>query len=138
MVPGFDYRFGWSQRLAGGVPVWLAVLAQVLLAGSWLLIFVVFRFNSFASTTVKTEEGQRVISDGPYRLVRHPMYSALVLMMVVIGFALGSYVAVVPALLKIPLLVYRLKDEEQVLRNELPGYTEYCDTTPWRLVPGVY
>ena len=59
-------------------------------------------------------------------------------MMAAIGFALGSHVAVVPALLQIPVLVYRLKDEEQALSKELPGYTEYCATTRWRLVPGVY
>ena len=133
MLPGFDYRFGWSR-----VPVWLSVAAQVLLAASWVLIFLVFRFNSFASTVIQVEQGQKVISDGPYRIVRHPMYSGLVLMMMVTGFALGSYIAVVPGLMKIPLLVYRLLHEERALAKELPGYTDYCSRTPWRLVPGVY
>jgi protein-S-isoprenylcysteine O-methyltransferase Ste14 len=137
MLPGLDYRFGWS-RAFGGVPVWLSVAAQAVVACSWVLIFLVFRYNSFASTVVKVEAGQKLISDGPYRLVRHPMYSGLALMMAAVGFALGSYVAVAPALLTIPLLVYRLNDEEQVLRKELPGYGEYCEKTRWRLAPGVY
>jgi protein-S-isoprenylcysteine O-methyltransferase Ste14 len=138
VLPGFDYRFGWSERLFGGVPVWLAIAAQAVVASSWLLIFLVFRYNSFASAVVQVEAGQKVISSGPYRFVRHPMYSGLVLMMLAIGFALGSYLTVLPALLKIPLLMYRLQDEERVLREELPGYIEYSRRTPWRLAPGVW
>jgi len=133
VLPGFDYRFGWSK-----MPVWLSVAGQVLVAASWVLIFLVFRYNSFASTVIEVEEGQKVIADGPYRLVRHPMYSGIALMMVGVGFALGSYVAVVPALLKIPLLIYRLRHEERSLAKELPGYTDYLAKTAWRLVPGVY
>lgn len=138
ILPGFDYRFGWSKRLFGGVPIWLAIAAQMLVACSWIVIFAVFRHNTFASAVVQVEEGQKVVSTGPYRIVRHPMYSGLVLMMVAIGFALGSYVTLVPSLLKIPLLMYRLVHEERVLRKELPGYIEYCERTPWRLVPGLW
>jgi len=133
LLPGFDYRFGWSH-----MPVWLSVAGQVGLAASWWVIFWVFRYNSFASTVIQVEEGQKVISDGPYRLVRHPMYSGIALMTVSAGFALGSFIAVVPAFLKIPLLIYRLRHEEQSLAKELPGYTEYLAKTSWRLVPGVY
>ena len=138
VLPGFDFRFGWSERLFGGMPLWLSIAAQVLMACSWVLIFLVFRYNTFASAVVQVEAGQKVISTGPYRIVRHPMYSGLLLMMVAVGFALGSYVTVVPALLKIPLLIYRLVHEERMLRKELPGYIEYCERTPWRLVPGVW
>lgn len=138
ILPGLDYRFGWSQRLFGGVPQWLSVAAQAAVAGSWILIFVVFRHNTFASTVIQVEAGQKVISTGPYRVVRHPMYSGLLLMMAAIGFAMGSYVTVVPALLKIPLLMYRAVHEERVLRKELPGYIEYCGRSPWRLVPGLW
>lgn len=138
ILPGFDYRFGWSVRLFGGVPAWLSIAAQVVVAYSWIVIFVVFRHNTFASTVVQVEAGQKVISTGPYRIVRHPLYSGLLLMMASIGFALGSYLTVVPALLKVPLLIYRLVYEERALRNELPGYIEYCERSPWRLVPGVW
>jgi protein-S-isoprenylcysteine O-methyltransferase Ste14 len=133
VLPGLDYRFGWSA-----VPLWLTLISQVVMAGAWLIIFEVFRFNSFAATVIQVEAGQKVISSGPYRLVRHPMYSGLVLMFLVLPFALGSYAAVPPALLLIPLLVYRLLDEESVLRKELPGYVEYCERTKFRLVPLVY
>jgi protein-S-isoprenylcysteine O-methyltransferase Ste14 len=133
LTPGFDYRFGWSN-----VPVWLSVTAQVVVAISWVLILMVFRFNSFAATVIQVEEGQKVISDGPYRIVRHPMYSGIVLMCLANGFALGSYVAVAPSLLLIPVIVYRLLHEERALAKELPGYTDYCARTPWRLVPGIY
>ena len=137
LLPGLDYRFGWSAAF-GGVPVWLAVAGQVLLACSWLLIFEVFRFNSFASTVVEVTQGQRVIAGGPYRVVRHPMYSAFVMMIVALPFALGSYMAMVPAVWLIPLVVYRLIHEESLLRRELPGYVEYCENTRSRLVPRVF
>jgi protein-S-isoprenylcysteine O-methyltransferase Ste14 len=137
VLPGLDYRFGWSAAF-GGVPVWLAVAGQVLLACSWLLIFEVFRFNSFASTVVEVTQGQRVIAGGPYRVVRHPMYSAFVMMIVALPFALGSYMAMVPAVWLIPLVVYRLIHEESLLRRELPGYVEYCENTRFRLVPRVF
>lgn len=138
-LPGMDFRFHWSQAILGGsVPRWLSLAAQVLLGLSWLLIFQVFRFNTFASTVVEVEEGQRVITEGPYRRVRHPMYSALCLMSLSVPFALGSYVAVSVAALKIPLVIYRLRREEWLLRKDLPGYAEYCARTPWRLLPHVY
>lgn len=133
VLPGFDYRFGWSH-----VPLWLSVAAQVVVAASWVIIFLVFRYNTFASTVIQVEQGQKVISDGPYRLVRHPMYSGIALMLAAFGFAMGSYIAVVPALLKMPLLIYRLRHEESALEKELPGYAEYCVKTRWRLAPGVY
>jgi protein-S-isoprenylcysteine O-methyltransferase Ste14 len=138
VLPGFDYRFGWSEELLGGVPVWLAILAQALVACSWVLIFLVFRQNTFASAVVQVEEGQKVISTGPYAVVRHPMYSGLALMMLAVPFAMGSYITAVPSLLKVPLLVYRLVNEERALNKELPGYLEYCEHTRWRLVPGLW
>ena len=137
-LPGFDYRFGWSQKLLAGVPIWLCLAGQAALTCSWFVIFEVFRFNTFASAVVQVEEGQRVISDGPYRLVRHPMYSGIALMALATPLALGSLVALPVAALKIPILIYRLRDEERVLRKELPGYGEYCARTPWRLVPHLY
>ena len=138
VVPGLDYRFGWSARLVGGMPVWLTSLACILVVVSWLLVFHVMRFNSFASAVVQVEAGQRVITDGPYRVVRHPMYTGIVLMGLATPLALGSWVAVVPALLLIPALVLRLLDEERALREELPGYIEYCQHTRFRLIPSVY
>ena len=138
VLPGFDYRYGWSERWMGGVPVWLVLAAQALLAVSWMIILGVFRFNSFASATIQVEREQKVISTGPYRIVRHPMYSAIALMSIATPLALGSYVALPVSLLHVPMVVYRLVHEERLLRRDLPGYTEYCTLTGFRLIPGVW
>ena len=76
LIPGLDYRFGWSR-----VPRWLTILSQVLIFAGYLITLWVMKVNSFASRTVQVEEGHRVISTGPYRLVRHPMYFGAVLML---------------------------------------------------------
>jgi len=136
-LPGFDYRFGWSASV-GGVPVAVTCVAWIGVVVSWLVVFEVMRFNSFASSIVRVEEGQKVITDGPYRVVRHPMYSGFVLMILATPFAMGSYVAAVPSVLLVPVLVFRLRDEEWMLRKELAGYVEYCEKVRWRLVPYVY
>jgi protein-S-isoprenylcysteine O-methyltransferase Ste14 len=137
-LPGLDYRFGWSVAFLGGVTVWLTVVSDVIILSAWLLVFHVLRFNSFASAIVQVETSQRVIADGPYRVVRHPMYTGFAVLILATPFALGSYVAVVPALLLIPLLVFRLLDEERLLRQELAGYAEYCARTRFRLIPSVF
>jgi protein-S-isoprenylcysteine O-methyltransferase Ste14 len=137
-VPGLDYRFGWSNRSLGGVPLWLTLLAQALVLCAYILVFQVLKFNSFAAATIQVESGQRVISDGPYRIVRHPMYSGIVLLVVSAPLALGSYFALPVSLLLIPVLVYRLVNEEKMLRQELAGYAEYCRRTRYRLVPYLY
>jgi len=138
VLPGLDYRFRWSAALLGGVPVWLTGVSLVIILIAWLLVLYVLRFNSFASAIVQVEAGQKVITNGPYRVVRHPMYSGFVLMILATPGALGSYVAFVPALLLIPVLVFRLRDEERVLRQELPGYAEYCKHTRFRLLPSIF
>jgi protein-S-isoprenylcysteine O-methyltransferase Ste14 len=137
-LPGLDYRFGWSAALLGGVPVWLTGVSLVIILSAWLLVFHVLRFNSFASAIVQVEAGQRVITDGPYRVVRHPMYTGFTLLILATPCALGSFVALVPALLLIPVLVFRLLDEERMLRQQLSGYAEYCQHTRFRLIPSVF
>jgi protein-S-isoprenylcysteine O-methyltransferase Ste14 len=134
-LPGLDYRFGWSPLSLGGVPVWLELASLAVALGCWILVFEVFRFNSFASTAVRVGAGQKVVSDGPYRIVRHPMYFAIVVLALATPLALGSYFAIPAAALFIPLLAFRLVHEERVLRRELPGYAEYCRHTRFRLIP---
>jgi protein-S-isoprenylcysteine O-methyltransferase Ste14 len=130
ILPGFDHRFGWSHP-----PVWLTILAQAFVLGGYLMIFWVMKANSFAASTIQVEPGQRVISSGPYRIVRHPMYLGLSAMFFFTPLAMGSYVAWPAAVLVIPVIVLRLLNEEKVLRQELPGYAEYCLHTRFRLVP---
>jgi protein-S-isoprenylcysteine O-methyltransferase Ste14 len=130
LLPGLDYRFGWSR-----VPLWLAILSQVFVFAGYLITLWVMKENSFASRTVQVEEGQRVISTGPYRLVRHPMYFGAVLMLLFMSPALGSWWALPGFLLVIPLIVLRLLNEEKMLCRDLPGYSDYCLRTRSRLLP---
>jgi protein-S-isoprenylcysteine O-methyltransferase Ste14 len=130
ILPGFDHRFGWSHP-----PVWLTVVAQIFVLGGYGMIFWVMKANSFAASTIQVEPGQKVISDGPYGMVRHPMYLGMSVMFFFTPLALGSYVAWPAAVLLIPVIAFRLLNEEKVLRQELPGYAEYCLRTRFRLVP---
>jgi protein-S-isoprenylcysteine O-methyltransferase Ste14 len=131
VIPGLDFRFGWSR-----VPVWLTILSQLLVFAGYLITLWVMKENSFASRTVQIDEGQRVISTGPYRLVRHPMYSGgAVLMLLFAPLALGSWWALPGFVLVIPLIVLRLLNEEKMLCRDLPGYSDYCLRTRSRLLP---
>jgi len=130
LIPGLDHRFAWSR-----VPLWLTILSQVLVFAGSLITLWVMKENSFASRTVQVEEGHRVISTGPYRFVRHPMYFGAILMFVFTPLALGSWWALPGFLLVIPFLVLRLLNEEKLLRRDLPGYSDYCLRTRSRLIP---
>ena len=133
LLPGLDHRFGWSHT-----PLWLTLVSLALVFGSYMLVILVMNANRFAASTIQVESGQTVISTGPYGLVRHPMYSGICMMMLFAPLALGSYVALPVFALVVPFIVLRLLNEEKVLRQELPGYTEYCLQTRFRLVPFVW
>lgn len=135
VASGFDHRFGWSSALGGSVPLVVTAISDVLLLCAFYLLFRVLRFNTYASSTVNVEQGQRVISTGPYRIVRHPMYSGFVMVYCLTPFALGSYAAVPIFLLLIPILLYRLVEEEKFLDQELPGYVDYRAQVRYRLIP---
>jgi protein-S-isoprenylcysteine O-methyltransferase Ste14 len=130
LLPGLDHRFGWSH-----LPLWLTILSQAFVLGGDLMIFWTLKNNSFAAATIRVEPDQKVISSGPYRIVRHPMYLGGDLWLLFTPLALGSYLALPIFALLIPLIVVRLLNEEKVLRQELPGYSEYCLRTRYRLVP---
>jgi len=138
LLPGFDHRLGWSRTLLGAVPPWLSLVSDVLVLGGLLLIFWVMKVNSFASRTIEVMSGQRVISSGPYAVVRHPLYLGSLVIWLSAPLALGSYVAWPAFALLTPFYVYRLLNEEKFLRRELPGYGEYCLRTRFRLVPCVW
>jgi len=133
LLPGFDHRYGWSR-----LPLWLTVLSEVIVLGGYLTTFWVVKENRFAARTIQVEPGQEVISNGPYRVVRHPMYLGICIMWLFTPLALGSYYTLPVFALLIPLIVLRLLNEESVLRQELPGYAEYCSQTRFRLVPFVW
>ncbi|MEA4908265.1 MAG: isoprenylcysteine carboxylmethyltransferase family protein [Chloroflexi bacterium] len=133
LLPGFDQRFGWSI-----VPGGLVILGGALVLAGYGIVFLVFRENRYASRVVEVEQEQQVIDSGPYALVRHPMYLGTLLMFVFSPLALGSYWAMLPALLIVPVLVARIRNEESLLARDLPGYAEYMQKTPYRLVPGLW
>lgn len=137
LLPGFDYRFGWSRGWLGEEPLWLTLLSQALALSGMLSACWVIQVNRFASRTIHTEAGQTVISTGPYRLVRHPMYSGSIVLFLFTPLALGSIITLPAFAALIPFYVLRLLNEEE-LRAELPGYTEYCMKTRYRLMPLVW
>jgi len=133
LIPGLDYRFKWSEVL---VPIILA--ADVIVVLGYFLIFLVFRENSYTSRIIDVERGQRVITTGPYAIIRHPMYLGLTLMFLATPLALGSWWAV-PIFLLLPVfLIFRIRNEEEVLIHELPGYADYCQNVKYRLIPWVW
>ncbi len=133
VVPGLDYRWGWSNIS------WPVVIgADVLVVASYLLVLWVFQVNQFASRVVEVTQAQRVIDTGPYAWMRHPMYVGVIVMYLASPIALGSYWAVLPALLIVPVLVVRILDEEAMLRRELPGYAAYAERVRYRLLPGMW
>lgn len=133
VLPGFDRRWHWSD-----VPVWLVVLANILAVIGLLGTALVLKQNSYAASTIRVEAGQPVISTGLYGIVRHPMYSAALLLVVFTPLALGSYWTLLLVIPLIAVLAWRLLDEERVLTRDLPGYTDYCRQVRYHLVPGVW
>jgi protein-S-isoprenylcysteine O-methyltransferase Ste14 len=133
VVSALDHRFGWSP-----VPTAICLAGDVLVAVGRGVVMLVVIQNSYAATTVQVEAGQELVSTGVYGLVRHPMYTSYVIMMVGIPLALGSYwglVFVIPGLL---VIAWRIRDEEKLLQEELDGYREYTKKVRYRLVPSVW
>jgi protein-S-isoprenylcysteine O-methyltransferase Ste14 len=98
----------------------------------------VFRENSFTSATIELAPDQRVVSTGPYALVRHPMYASALVMLLGAPIALGSWWGVLALVVMSPALVWRLIDEERFLTNNLAGYATYKEKVRYRLIPGVW
>jgi protein-S-isoprenylcysteine O-methyltransferase Ste14 len=133
LLPGLDFRFGWSS-----VPVPLVIVSALWVLAGYVFVFLTIRENRFAARTIRVEEGQTVITTGPYAWVRHPMYLGVLVMFFFTPLALGSYWALLPASLMPVFLVLRILDEEKALEEELPGYREYTRKTRRRLIPGIW
>ena len=130
LVPALDYRWHWSA-----VPAWLAILANIGIVASFVLFFFVMKQNSYAAATVRVETDQPVISTGLYGVVRHPMYTGALLLTVCMPLALGSSWSLLLLIIVVPILAWRLLDEERVLRRDLRGYADYCRRVRYRLIP---
>jgi protein-S-isoprenylcysteine O-methyltransferase Ste14 len=133
VVPALDHRFDWSM-----VPLPVVTAGDGLIAIGFYLIFLVYRENTFTSATIEVAEDQKVISTGPYALIRHPMYASAFLYLVGTPLALGSYWGLLALLFMMSFLIWRLFDEEKFLARNLPGYTEYQKQVQHRLVPYVW
>ena len=133
LIPGFDFRYQWSN-----VPPELVIIANIFVLLSYMIVVLVLKENSYASRIIEVEKGQKVISTGPYAIVRHPMYSGVLLMLIFTPFALGSYWQLL-ALTPVPILIaLRLLNEEKVLKRDLEGYEEYCKKMKYRLIPFIW
>ncbi|DAC72917.1 MAG TPA: isoprenylcysteine carboxylmethyltransferase family protein [Thermoplasmata archaeon] len=133
ILPGFDHRYRWSN-----VPLYLVITGDIFVLLGFVIIFRVFKENSFASGIIETDRGQKVITTGPYRFVRHPMYTAGLLLILFAPLALGSYWALLFAFLLFVIIVIRLLYEEKFLMKNLLGYKEYCEKTRHRLIPFIW
>lgn len=133
VFPALDHRFGWSP-----VPAYVSMIGDLLIALGFLFIFFVFKENPYGASTVQIAEGQKVISTGPYALVRHPMYAGALVMLIGMPLALDSWLGLFGLALILPVLIWRLLDEEKFLHKNLPGYTEYTHRVRYRLVPFIW
>lgn len=133
VMPALDYRLGWSN-----VPLGLEIAGDLLIAIGFALIGRVYRENTFTSATIEIAANQRVISTGPYAIVRHPMYASAFLYVLGTPLALGSYWGLIPAAAIVLFVIFRLFDEERFLASNLPGYAEYRQQVRHRLVPFVW
>jgi Putative protein-S-isoprenylcysteine methyltransferase len=133
IIPGFDFRFHWSS-----VPFWAVLAADLMVFLGYILIILVFKENSYTAGNITVQDEQPVISTGPYAVIRHPMYTGMLAMVLFAPLALGSYWAVIPALLHIPWTVIRIRNEEALLLRELPGYRDYYAKVSYRLIPSVW
>lgn len=130
VFPALDHRFGWSP-----VPASVSILGDVLVALGLFINLIVFKENSFGGSTIEVTEGQKVISTGPYGLIRHPMYAGVLVMIVGVPLALGSLWGLAVLGLVIPVLIWRILDEEKLLKKDLPGYSAYTQKVHYRLLP---
>lgn len=133
VVAGLDHRFGWSR-----MPLAVTVSASVLFLLAYALYAEVMRENAYLSRTVKVEKGQKVVDTGLYGLVRHPMYMATLLLFLMMPLVLGSWFALAVFALYPAIIILRLKDEEELLTRELPGYAEYKQKVKYRIIPFIW
>jgi protein-S-isoprenylcysteine O-methyltransferase Ste14 len=133
LFPTFDHRFGWSP-----VPAYVSIIGNALIVLSFVMFFFVMKANSYAASTIQVEEGQPVISTGPYAYVRHPMYAGALVLLAGVPLALDSWWGLLLILLFMPVLIWRLIDEENFLHKNLPGYTAYTQKVRYRLLPYVW
>ena len=133
VLAGLDFKHGWSR-----LPEWLVAAAAVIQLLSYGLYGEVMRENAYLSRTIEVQEGQEVIDTGLYGIVRHPMYTATVLLFLSMPLVLGSWISFALMCLYPVVIVFRIRGEEKLLEEELKGYDEYKNKVKWRLIPFVW
>ena len=133
IIAGFDFRFHWSR-----VPLPVIIVFSILIGSGYIFLFFVMKQNSFSSRVIEVKPEQKVIDNGAYSIIRHPMYFAFTIIFVFAPIILGSWYALIPAT-GIPfLLTIRIKNEEEVLKKELMGYDEYIKKVKFKLIPYIW
>lgn len=133
VLAGFDFKYGWTE-----VPDRLVTAAAVLQLAAYGLYAEVMRENAYLSRTVEVQENQKVVDTGLYGIIRHPMYSATILLYSAMPLVLGSWIAFLVMLLYPIIIVFRIRNEEKVLEQGLEGYREYKQRVKYRLIPFVW
>ncbi len=133
VLSALDFRFSLSY-----VPLWAVILGAVLFLLGFLIFGIVTSQNEYLSRTVEVQEGQRVIDRGLYSVIRHPMYSATLIMFLSMPLILGSLWAFIPMALYPPIIIIRILNEEKVLSVRLTGYTEYTKRVKYRIIPFIW
>lgn len=130
ILAGLNFRFRWLT-----LPDWLVWMAAVIFLVAYLLYAEVLRENAYLSRTIEVQENQKVVDTGLYGIVRHPMYAVTLFLFLAMPLVLGSLISFAVMLFYIPIIVKRIRNEEQVLKEGLVGYEEYCSRVKYRLVP---
>jgi protein-S-isoprenylcysteine O-methyltransferase Ste14 len=134
LIPGFDFRFGWSN-----VPMSVVIISDILVFMGYMIIARVMEENRYASAIIEISKEQKIIKTGPYKIVRHPMYTGGLIFILFTPLALGSYWALIPfSIITVLPLILRIINEEKLLTANLPEYSEYCKKTKYRLIPFVW
>ena len=133
ILAGLDFRFGWLP-----IPPRVSYVSTAVFLFGYLLFAEVLRENAYLSRTIRVEQGQTVVDTGLYSVVRHPMYTATLILFLSMPLVLGSVIALPVFCLYPVLIIFRIKGEEKLLEAELIGYTEYKKKTKYRLIPYVW
>ncbi|SFV04740.1 methyltransferase family protein [Butyrivibrio sp. INlla21] len=133
IVAGLNFRFGWIV-----LPNWIVYAAAVVFLLGYILYAEVLRENAYLSRTVEVQENQKVIDNGLYGIVRHPMYMSTFLLFLSMPLVLGSVISFVIMLVYIPIISKRIRNEEQVLENGLEGYSDYKKRVKYKVIPWVW
>ena len=133
VVAGLNFRFSWIV-----LPAWSAYVGAGIFLAAYLMYAEVMRENAYLSRTIEVQENQKVVDTGLYGVIRHPMYSATLLLFLSMGFVLGSLISFLILLLYMPIIAMRMKNEEKVLTEGLEGYEAYRKKVKYKVIPLIW